>query len=63
MRRKMRSRWREREKEKELKCDQKRQSYNSSSQEEIILIQIEFACSLKYLSTHLEGEEEFVSLK
>ena len=38
-------------------------TYNSSTEEEVVFIHIEFAWLLKNLSTHLEGEEQLVPLK
>lgn len=38
-------------------------SYNSTSKQEVILIHVEFSGHLQNFGTHLEAEEQLVSLK
>lgn len=41
----------------------KKHSYNSSSQEKVVLVHVEFSSMFQDLGTHLEGEEQLVPLK
>lgn len=38
-------------------------SYNSSSEEEVVLVHVQFSCRLHDPDTHLEAEEQLVDFK